>query len=119
MRQGIALIVMTVVAAQSLFCVDLRFGGQSALTAVFNKEWESARLDYLIARNVTPDIRMKPMIPDPGTWVPKAAGAFALVVGTLVIAYGFVELAGGNADWPSILLSGAGCGGLGIFCLLL
>jgi hypothetical protein len=119
MKKGIALIVMIIVAVHRLFCIDLCLGGQPAITVVFNEERESARLNYLIARNVNPDIRMEPITPDESTWITKAVGAFALVVGTLVIAYGFVDLADGNANWPLILLSGAGCGGLGLFVLLL
>jgi hypothetical protein len=53
MKKGIALIVLIAVAGQSLFCVDLRLGGQpgkSAGEARYDEARESARLNRSLAR---------------------------------------------------------------------
>ena len=121
MKKGIALIVLIVVAGQSLFCVDFRLGGgQPVRSAVYHEERESIRLDRSLARLAPDSVRPEPMASSSSgggntlAWTGLSTAIGGLLV--LALSFAFDPLPEGSPNFDyrtAFFLTGAGLAGVG------
>jgi hypothetical protein len=117
MKKVIALVVLMVVAGQSLFCADFRLGGRQS-AAVFNGERESIRhLDQSLARYAPDSVRPEPMASGED-WSNEEWGIWGIIVGGFLVLGGLASFAGSNTGLGlGGILGGLVVGGLGVLAL--
>ncbi|MDR1232189.1 MAG: hypothetical protein LBK61_12425 [Spirochaetaceae bacterium] len=124
MKKGIALIVLMVVAGQSLFCADFRLGGRQP-AAVFNGERESIRLDRSLAQldrslaRFAPDsVRPEPLAMGED-WSNEEWGIWGIIVGGFLMLGGLASFVGSSDTGLGLggILGGLVVGGLGVIAL--
>ena len=122
MKKTVALVVLIVVAGQSLFCVDFHLGGRRpGASAVYHEEWESVRLDRSLAHFAPDNVRPEPMASSSGSgesyaWVWPV---IFVPLGLVLIGVGALnEDKGDDAEMTNFLFIGSGVCAIGASLLV-